>query len=218
MSQNPGILVPYLAAAEAVQISSLSGQMDGLSRAALRFAPWQEKAELPDVSFAMAYDAGNIYLKYYIKEASIKAEYLNYNDPVFKDSCVEFFIAFDGDENYYNLEFNCIGNCRAQYGPEKEGRTFLSHQLLRTIKHETRMKFAANKAIAWELCLSIPMAIFQYHEMLSLESCRAVGNFYKCGDELPEPHYLSWSNISAELPEFHLPNFFQEIRFEKQIH
>lgn len=218
MSQSPGILVPYLPAAEAAQISSLSGRMDSLSRTGIRFAPWPGKAELPHVSFAIAYDTRHIYLKYYISEASIKAEYLNYNDPVFKDSCVEFFIAFDGDENYYNLEFNCIGNCRAQYGPEKEGRAFLPHQLLRTIKHETRMNGAANKAIEWELCLSIPVTIFQNHGTLSLESCRALGNFYKCGDELPEPHYLSWSNISAENPEFHLPNFFQEIRFEKQIH
>jgi hypothetical protein len=216
MEQSSGILVPYLSAAEAAGISGLSAQLDGLLRTAIEFAPWPGHAAPPRVSFAMAYGSGHIYLKYYVAEASVKAEYLNFNDPVYKDSCVEFFIAFNGDENYYNLEFNCIGNCLAQYGPGKEGRTFLPPQLLRTIKHEMRMTSRANQAIEWEMTLAIPMTLFHYQPLLSLESCRARGNFYKCGEDLPEPHYLCWSNISAEDPEFHLPNFFEEIRFEKR--
>jgi hypothetical protein len=211
---SPGILVPYLAAAEAVPISSLSMQLDGLSRTAMRFAPWPGAAAVPHVSFAMAYGSREIYLKYYITEACVKAEYLNFNDPVFNDSCVEFFIAFEGDENYYNLEFNCVGNCRGQYGLGKNGREFLSHQLLNTIKHETRMNSRVNAGITWELTLSIPLTVFQYQPVLSLESCKARGNFYKCGDGLPEPHHLCWSNISHEYPEFHLPDFFKEISFE----
>lgn len=37
------------------------------------------------------------------------------------------------------------------------------------------------------------------------------GNFYKCGDLTAEPHYLSWSPIAFERPNFHLPEFFGEL-------
>ena len=68
--------------------------------------------------------------------------------------------------------------------------------------------------IHWELLLIIPVDIFIYHELDSLRSkfCRA--NFYKCGDKLPEPHFISWSAIHSPEPDFHLPDFFGELYFE----
>ena len=40
-------------------------------------------------------------------------------------------------------------------------------------------------------------------------------NFYKCGDNCRQPHYLSWSPIALEKPNFHCPEFFGEIMFKK---
>jgi hypothetical protein len=45
------------------------------------------------------------------------------------------------------------------------------------------------------------------------KTCRA--NFYKCGDDLPEPHFLSWNNIIADKPDFHLPQYFGTLTFER---
>ncbi len=39
-------------------------------------------------------------------------------------------------------------------------------------------------------------------------------NFYKCGDELQTPHFLSWNPIEIEKPDFHRPDFFGTLRFE----
>ncbi|WP_350005689.1 carbohydrate-binding family 9-like protein, partial [Phocaeicola dorei] len=39
-------------------------------------------------------------------------------------------------------------------------------------------------------------------------------NFYKCGDELQKPHFLSWSPIKIEKPDFHRPDFFGLLEFE----
>ena len=36
-------------------------------------------------------------------------------------------------------------------------------------------------------------------------------NFYKCGDKTAHPHYLSWSPIHTEKPDFHRPEFFGEL-------
>ena len=39
-------------------------------------------------------------------------------------------------------------------------------------------------------------------------------NFYKCGDELQTPHFLSWNPIQIEQPDFHRPDFFGTLEFE----
>jgi hypothetical protein len=43
------------------------------------------------------------------------------------------------------------------------------------------------------------------------KKCRA--NFYKCGDDLPEPHFLAWNMINTEEPDFHRPEFFGTLEF-----
>ena len=40
---------------------------------------------------------------------------------------------------------------------------------------------------------------------------KLLGNFYKCGDATLLPHYLSWSQIDTEQPDFHRPEFFGEL-------
>jgi hypothetical protein len=39
-------------------------------------------------------------------------------------------------------------------------------------------------------------------------------NFYKCGDELPTPHFLSWNPIEWKEPSFHRPEQFGKLIFE----
>ena len=195
-------------------IEAVSNMLDKSERRPIRYAPWGGGKSQPQAAFAIAYGDGNIYLKYYITESFLKAEYSRFNDPVFEDSCVEFFIAFGNDVNYYNLEFNCTGTSRVQYGQHKTGRTFIPASLLKTIEHQTRIKAGADN-IEWELTLCIPQKLFKFHPRLSLANSKASVNFYKCGDGLPEPHFLCWNNIENLQPEFHLSGFFREITFDQ---
>ena len=39
-------------------------------------------------------------------------------------------------------------------------------------------------------------------------------NFYKCGDNMPQKHYLSWHPIEIEKPNFHRPDHFGTLYFE----
>jgi hypothetical protein len=41
-----------------------------------------------------------------------------------------------------------------------------------------------------------------------------MANFYKCGDETPEPHFLSWNPIDLPKPNFHVPQFFGQLELE----
>jgi hypothetical protein len=40
------------------------------------------------------------------------------------------------------------------------------------------------------------------------------GNFYKCGDELSVPHFVSWTKINTPNPSFHVPECFGGLEFE----
>ena len=65
----------------------------------------------------------------------------------------------------------------------------------------------------WELALRLPLATFFRHKLDRLGGLVATGNAYKCGDCLPVPHFVSWSPIHTESPDFHRLEFFGEMRF-----
>ena len=211
--------IPYLNGLDDLYIvEDISAMLDTHERRPIQYAPWSAGAKQPQASFAIAYNAEAIYLKYYVNEHTLKAEYSKFNDPVFEDSCVEFFIAFDDDASYYNLEFNCMGTSRAQYGQHKTGREFVPVNLLKAIRHQTLVKNNTIGDVQWELTLCIPKTIFKFHPALIFEQSRARVNFFKCGDGLPEPHFLCWNEIEAQQPEFHLSQFFKEINFSPQAY
>ena len=151
--------------------------------------------------------------KYFVAEKNIRAAAGSINGAVWEDDCVEFFVSFD-DTGYYNEEFNCIGTALAGFGKEKSSGVRVEESILRKIKYGSHISNADANNIHWELTLAIPLQVFAHHKLSSLEgkACRA--NFYKCGDALPEPHFVAWSDIEAPQPNFHLPQFFGILQFE----
>lgn len=176
---------------------------------------WPSHDEKPVVKFAIAYNKDCIFLKYYVTEKSIQAKYRRINDPVYKDSCVEFFISFRGEKEYYNLEFNCLGTGCVGFGANRDDRKLLPYETVSKIRHKAALKVSNynNPMKSWELTLAIPAGVFSEHSLTNFEGEISRANFYKCGDELPHPHYLSWNSITAPEPNFHLPEFFGEMEF-----
>src|SRR5665213_1779600 len=82
----------------------------------LAFQPWQPRPLAAEVTFNVGYGNDAIFVKFDVKEKHFRAVYTQTNEPVYKDSCVEFFMGFDEDEAYYNFEFNAIGTRLAAYG------------------------------------------------------------------------------------------------------
>lgn len=66
----------------------------------------------------------------------------------------------------------------------------------------------------WEVALLIPYKVFFKHAITRLDGMSIRANFYKCGDELQKPHFLSWNPIKIEKPDFHRPDFFGLLEFE----
>jgi len=177
---------------------------------------WDNNASV-EAGFSIAHDTQNIYLRYTVRESNVRAIYKNPNDPVYDDSCVEFFISFEKD-HYYNLEFNCIGTVLGAYGRNRENRVYLENDLLGYIQVNpslgTSKILIEDRETQWTLDVCIPISLFIHSGLDSLKNIRASCNFYKCGDGLKVPHYLSWNPIVSEKPDFHRPECFGEIKFE----
>ncbi|HEY0669516.1 MAG TPA: carbohydrate-binding family 9-like protein [Sphingobacteriaceae bacterium] len=207
--------IPYIKDLAGPDLLSASLFLDTLSKNYITNVPWPQYKNKPDVSFAICYTDENILLKYYVHEDSFRALYKTHNDPVYKDSCVEVFISFD-ESGYYNLEFNSLGTCLAAFGKNRNERTPLSKEIIEQIKSQTLITAESNRSgqfIQWELTLIIPFGTFYNHHFTSLKNQVCSVNFYKCGDELPEPHYLAWNNIISKEPDFHLPQYFGKAEF-----
>src|SRR5687767_4640364 len=102
-------------------VQTVSAHLDILPKHLLDCVPWPPYPYKPEVKFAMAHSNNCIFLKFFITEKTIRAATAKINGTVWKDTCVEFFIAFD-EKKYYNLEFNCIGTISAAFGAERIGR------------------------------------------------------------------------------------------------
>ncbi|MCD0486676.1 hypothetical protein LPB86_00430 [Pedobacter sp. MC2016-14] len=195
-------------------IEKISQSLDQEMRHAIACRPWPEFGYKPEVSFAIAHGKNAILLKFFVTEEAIRAVYLNPNDPVYLDSCVEFFIGFNDDADYYNFEFNCAGTCLLGYGSGRE-RQLLPVAEIRKIKHESRIRNPREeKLIDWELTVVIPTEVMIFHHFSSLNKSQSRVNFFKCGDGLPKPHYLSWNNIESDEPNFHQSQFFGSLYFQ----
>ncbi len=196
--------------------TSLPGQVSAslncLDKHCIDIAPWPEFTYIPKVEFCIAHNKECIFLKYYIQEAVVKAAYYQPDDPVYKDSCVEFFIAFNREEAYYNLEFNAIGTCKLNFGSNRNNRIVVAENLIRKIKYFSNIQNAAN-GVQWELSLILPLEVFSQHVIKSLSGQTCLANFYKCGDDTPIPHFLCWNNIDTPKPDYHVPRCFGKVLF-----
>ncbi len=197
-------------------IEEISSLLESYPRNSIEVMPWPAFTYRPDASFTVAHGEDCILLKFFVKEKAIRAIYRYTNDPVYKDSCVEFFISFDKDDGYYNIEFNCIGTCLSGFGPTRNNRKLLPEALISKIKRLALIRDsngAGKNLVEWELTCIIPLEVFVHHQIKCLRGRHCTVNFFKCGDELPEPHFLSWNGISSNSPDFHLPEFFGPMHF-----
>ncbi len=177
---------------------------------------WAEFPYKPAVEFRAAHTGDALLLNYRVTEEAVRAEAGADNGPVWEDSCVEFFVSFDG-RNYHNVECNCVGTILSAVGPDRNERQLLSQQQLDGVSRYSTLKagqLPKGGPVSWSVSLVVPASLFAASGVKDLSGVKARCNFYKCGDKLPTPHFLSWNPIGVPNPDFHRPEFFGEINFE----
>jgi len=182
----------------------------------IAYANWEMYPYKPKVSFKVAHNGQYILIRFYITEKYIRASKCETNADVYKDSCLEFFISFNGND-YYNIEINCIGVVHMAYGSRISERQLINKDIIGKITvHSTlgKMPFETKTGyFSWSMTVFIPVDCFVYSKVKLGRMSEAMGNFYKCGDELPEKHYLSWNPVKTPKPNFHKKEFFGKIIF-----
>lgn len=169
-------------------------------------------------SFKIAHNGDYLFLLFDVSESEILAQVGEDNGKVSKDSCVEFFVSFDNNEHYYNIELSCIGKLLMGYRDLRPNAQYASEEVLASIKrHSTLGTETFDKKdgnFSWQLSLIIPKSAFWGDDIKTFNGFEAKANFYKCGDNLTQKHYLSWSPIGTEKPSFHERDFFGILKFE----
>jgi len=197
-------------------VTEISEALDNMPTHGIDITPWHEKEMVPDARFAIAHGSDSLFLKYHVTEYNPRVIYTNTNEPVYKDSCVEFFMAFENENAYYNFEFNILGNALVGYGTDGANRHLLPVHLIRKIRTQTTatmLRETGEGLVHWQLTVVIPLTLFMHHTISSLRGKICSVNFNKCGDDLSDPHFLTWSDIQAEQPDFHMRRFFGTLEF-----
>lgn len=183
----------------------------------IEYVCWKDFPYRPEVSFKISYSPEEIFLKFFVREKYFKAGMTEINQPVWEDSCVEFFVSPAGDGIYYNFEFNGIGTCYMGCGTGRHDSRpahidFVSR--IRTLSSLEKKPYKETQGdIYWELVAAIPVSVFFRHKISSPAGRMMTGNFYKCGDRLKEPHYLAWRPVISGKPDFHRPEYFGKLQF-----
>lgn len=213
------ITIPFIAgiSAEPQQIPAILDTKD-IPFTAIDTVNWSEYPYQPEVKFRMVQTDGALVLHYVVTEQSVKAEAGHDNGHVWEDACVEFFSVPAGDGIYYNMECNCAGLLLVAAGPNREGREFASEEVLKGVRRWSSLgseSFAERIGeCTWQLALYVPLSTYFKHQITSLKGKSIRANFYKCGDNLMQAHFLSWNPIDLPSPNFHCPAHFGELVFE----
>ena len=178
---------------------------------------WPRHPYCPRVSFKIGHTQTEIWLKFFVAEERIRALETRTHGAVSDDSCVEFFVSFDGT-NYYNLEVSCIGTPHLGYGPGRQDRRYVPHPLMERMAIRSSLgnqPFAEKSgAFIWALTVRLPVACFAFDTITSLSGLSATANFYKVGSGLSVPHYVTWHPVGTAEPDYHRPEFFGALQFE----
>jgi hypothetical protein len=206
--------IPHLINLDELPLSETPAAIEAATtRQAIDQVNWSMYPHKPDVGFYAVHSDSSLYLHFSVNGLSLRAVCLSDGEPVHTDSCVEFFMKKEEEEEYRNFEFNCLGVCDAsvRLSRTKKLRTFSPAEYagIRRYSSLTASSTPMDEQeglFAWQLTVGIPFGLMGVDSgSLPL---RIWGNFYKCADATPFPHYLSWNPIDTPAPNFHHPPSF----------
>lgn len=177
---------------------------------------WLENGYEPRVEVWLCWSPRSLYVKFRVGERRAPVRYTQFQDPVYKDSCVEFFVDMFPEKRmgYVNFEMNAAGTLLAAFGPDRAHREPLWPEDVADMSVRTGQDDRPDVGDNWHVEYAVPMALFRklYGQAIR-PGDRAAANFYKCGDETEVPHYGAWSPVGTPAPDFHRPEFFGELVF-----
>ena len=201
-------------------VSIVSGKpdWDQLDKVWIDQYPWgKDYMPRTNASVILWEDGGSgIIVRMECMEKNPTARYTKNGEPVYEDSCVECFLNFDpvNTDAYINLEANSNGALLCEFGTTREDRIPISE--IQCAPPGVQIKKLEDR---WICYFIIPMQTINslYGKLWFLPGDPLKGNFYKCGEKTPVPHYGSWSPITSDQPDFHRPEYFGDLEIGPRI-
>jgi len=208
--------IPYLSGLRSDCIEEAAAMLRELPRHAIACNNWNF-TYTPEITFSMAHNGSGLFVRFLGREKYLKATVTRDGDKTCNDSCAELFIAID-DKGYYNFEFNCIGTLLLAFGPGRENRESAPPEILHSVRRHTSLDPAGFEErtgdLNWELIVMLPASALFRHHIEKWDGVQARMNLYSCGDGLSRRHYLSWRPVATGKPDFHAPQYFENVGFE----
>lgn len=183
------------------------------------FYPWEKNGESHPESYAavFAVEGEGIHALLWSFEEDILCNCTKRDDPVYTDSCLEFFLMpVEGDNRYINFEANKNGAYLSEIGTCRADRVFIKSLTdLEPIIEIIEITEGGETAWGYEITIPEKLISALYGiEYKIKESCIKC-NFYKCAELSANPHFGTFFPVNTEKPDFHRPEFFGEIKFRK---
>jgi len=211
--------IKYIEALDDIDLELAGNILDDYAiRDRIEILNWaKEYPYRPITQFNIARSKDSLFIKFSVRGSMLRAIYSNDQEPVNEDSCVEFFCKLPDNDQYMNFEFNCIGTCKASKRVErnKDVTPYSKEELSMIKRFPTLGRRAFNEMegmFDWELTVKIPLRVMGINPN-NLPK-KILGNFYKCADGTDSRHFVTWSPVKTEQPDFHRPEFFGELYFE----
>jgi hypothetical protein len=179
----------------------------------------------PRTQARLAWDDAALHAIFRVEDRWVRCVHLDYQSPVYRDSCVELFAEPLAGRGYCNFELSCGGGLLIQHiedptrlGPGFARYAWIDAALGRTVDVATslpgRIDPERPEPLVWTAALRIPFALFE--QVVGARAPRPGAtwraNLYKCADDSSHPHWGSWAPI-GERREFHQPACFGELVF-----
>jgi hypothetical protein len=188
----------------------------------------RSSAHRPRAQARLAWDESALHALFRVEDRWVRCVHLDYQSPVYRDSCAELFVEPAPGRGYLNFEVSCGGGLLLSHieDPTRVGSGFarfapVPAELGRQVEVVTSLRGRIDPeradSLTWTAALRIPFALF--------ETCAAArtpragetwrGNLFKCADDSSQPHWASWAPIGEQL-DFHQPARFGELVFSSE--
>jgi hypothetical protein len=176
----------------------------------------------PRTQAKLLYDDVYVYVRFRVEDRYIIAAVADHQGRVCGDSCVEFFFTpgEDTEKGYFNIELNCGGIMLFHHqlfrdtNPVDVNASVISHM---EISHSMPDRVYPERPgpETWTVGYRIPWHELEVYSPVTPPGPGAAwrANFYKCADSSSHPHWLTWSPVENEKPDFHLKQYFGLLRF-----
>jgi len=155
-------------------------------------------------------------VRLYCHEESPRTNITENDGAVYTDSCLEFFCNFlpHKSDKYINFEINSNGVLHCAIGSGRNGRVFAR----KIVKEELMPKPVSIKTeeywcVEFTVSQDFVREIYGINETFGIGS-EIKGNFYKSGECCEPMHFLTWSLVETEAPDYHRPEYFGTLIIE----